>query len=69
MSSPAIPQTMKAFWILGDHKAAVQEIPVPNIDDNEIVVKTVAVAQNPTDWKCAYRLRPVLASTTYTTRY
>ena len=31
----------------------MQEHPVPEVDDGDILVKTVAVAQNPTDWKCA----------------
>ena len=48
----SIPATMKAFVIQGDHKAGVQELPVPTIDANEVLVKVIAVAQNPTDWKC-----------------
>ena len=47
-----IPKTMQAFVTQQGKTAQVQEIPVPEIDDNEVLVKTVAVAQNPTDWKC-----------------
>ncbi|KAF8579983.1 GroES-like protein [Ramaria rubella] len=31
--------------------AGVQNVPVPTLSDNEILVKVVAAAQNPTDWK------------------
>ena len=46
-----IPQTMKALVIGNDETASVKEVPVPVIDDDEILVKVVAVALNPTDWK------------------
>ena len=49
-----IPQTMKALIVQADKTAKVQEVPVPEIDEWEILVKVVAVAQNPTDWKCKY---------------
>ena len=52
MSGLTIPKTMKALVTQADHTAAVQDIPVPTIDEDEILVRTVAVAQNPTDWKC-----------------
>lgn len=48
--SQEIPKTMKAL-VAHDKKATVQEIPVPEIDDDEVLVKVVALAQNPTDWK------------------
>ncbi|KAF7789409.1 hypothetical protein EIP86_000353 [Pleurotus ostreatoroseus] len=51
MSAPAVPKTMKALVTQSDKTAVVKEIPVPTIDDNEILVETVALAQNPTDWK------------------
>lgn len=47
----AIPETMKALVIQEDKTAKVQDIPVPEIKDDEVLVKVVAVAQNPTDWK------------------
>ena len=53
MSPLIIPETMKALVTQSNKTAVVQEIPVPTIDDNEILVQTVAVALNPTDWKCA----------------
>jgi len=47
----AIPQTMKAVITKADKTIAIEEIPVPTIDDDEVLVKTTALAQNPTDWK------------------
>lgn len=46
-----IPKTMKALITQPDKTAKVEEVPVPEIDDNEVLVKVVALAQNPTDWK------------------
>lgn len=42
---------MKALISQGKGTATVTEIPVPSIADDEILVRNVAVAQNPTDWK------------------
>ena len=49
-----IPQTMKALVVQAKGSAVVKEVPVPAIDDDEILVKVVCAAQNPTDWICAY---------------
>ncbi|KAH8099834.1 GroES-like protein [Cristinia sonorae] len=51
MSTPTIPQTMKAVITTADSSTALQEVPVPEIDADEILVKTTAVASNPADWK------------------
>ncbi|KAH8103402.1 GroES-like protein [Cristinia sonorae] len=51
MATPVIPQTMKAVITTPDKTTALEDIPVPEIDDDEILVKTTALAQNPTDWK------------------
>ncbi|KAI0070948.1 NAD(P)-binding protein [Panus rudis PR-1116 ss-1] len=48
MSQQPIPTTMKAL-IQGKGTATVQEIPIPQINDDEILVKNVTVALNPTD--------------------
>lgn len=45
---------MKAYVTQEGHKAAVVEVPVPSIDDDEVLVKVVAVALNPTDWMRTY---------------
>ena len=49
----AVPKTMKALVTQADPTAKVEEVPVPEIVDNEVLVKVVAIAQNPTDWKRA----------------
>ncbi|WWC61459.1 uncharacterized protein I303_104043 [Kwoniella dejecticola CBS 10117] len=49
-----VPKTMRA--VVEDEKArwgVVRDIPVPEIGDNEVLVKVAYVAQNPTDWKHA----------------
>ena len=45
---------MKALVTQPDRTVKVQEISVPEIDDNEVLVKIVAVAQNPVDWMCMW---------------
>ncbi|PSR78310.1 hypothetical protein PHLCEN_2v7432 [Hermanssonia centrifuga] len=52
----SVPKMMKALITQADHTAKVQDIPVPTIDDDEILVHTVALAQNPTDWKFIKRV-------------
>ncbi|KAJ2990933.1 hypothetical protein NUW54_g8334 [Trametes sanguinea] len=42
---------MKALVIQEGHRVAVQDHPVPPVGDNDVLIKTVSVAQNPTDWK------------------
>ena len=43
-----IPKTMRALVTQEDKTAKVVDVPVPEIADNEVLVKVVAVAQNPT---------------------
>ena len=52
MATTELPGTMKALVTLGKGSVAIQDKPVPSIDDDEILVKVLAVAQNPTDYKC-----------------
>ncbi|OCH94263.1 zinc-binding oxidoreductase ToxD [Obba rivulosa] len=42
---------MKALLTQVTRTVAVEEIPVPSITADEILIRTVAVAQNPTDWQ------------------
>ncbi|KZT00987.1 GroES-like protein [Laetiporus sulphureus 93-53] len=49
--STAIPKTMKALLVQEGKTVAVKEHPVPPVGDDDVLVKNVAVAQNPTDWK------------------
>jgi NADPH:quinone reductase-like Zn-dependent oxidoreductase len=43
--------TMKALITVEGHKAEVKEIPIPTLEEDEILVRTKAVTLNPTDWK------------------
>lgn len=49
--SQQIPTKMKALVTQANKTAKVEEVPVPTVDDAEVLVQTIAVAQNPTDWK------------------
>ncbi|KAI0371635.1 GroES-like protein [Pilatotrama ljubarskyi] len=53
-SSEQIPKTMKALVVQEGRKLAVQDWPVPAVGDDDILVKNVAVALNPTDYKMVY---------------
>lgn len=58
----SIPSKMKALITEETKTAKVEEIPVPEIDDDDddVLVKTEAIALNPTDWKRPYSLRVLL---------
>ncbi|EST05610.1 Alcohol dehydrogenase, C-terminal [Kalmanozyma brasiliensis GHG001] len=47
----SLPSKMKALVTVEDHQATVQEVDVPTLDADEILVRTLAVTINPTDWK------------------
>ncbi|KAI0692545.1 zinc-binding oxidoreductase ToxD [Cytidiella melzeri] len=49
--SQTIPKTMKAQVVQADKTIKVEEVPVPAVADNEVLVRVIAIAQNPTDWK------------------
>jgi NADPH:quinone reductase-like Zn-dependent oxidoreductase len=42
---------MKAIKVLGDGKAEVQHVPVPEMKENTVLVKVSCVALNPVDWQ------------------
>lgn len=46
-----LPDTMKALIIEGRGKATIIDSPPPKLRDGLILVKTTAVAVNPSDWK------------------
>lgn len=52
--SQHIPTKMKALVTQENKTAKVEEVPVPIIADDEVLVQTIAVSQNPTDWKRQY---------------
>ncbi|KAJ7730967.1 chaperonin 10-like protein [Mycena maculata] len=43
--------TMKALVTAGDGSFRLQDVSVPALSSGEILVKVIAAAQNPTDWK------------------
>jgi hypothetical protein len=45
-----LPKTMKAIKVAGVGKPEVQEVPLPRMRDDYVLVKVHAVALNPTDW-------------------
>lgn len=49
-SMSELPKTMKAIKNVGVGKAEVQEVPLPKMRDDYVLVKVHAVALNPTDW-------------------
>ncbi|GAA6012644.1 hypothetical protein JCM11491_005466 [Sporobolomyces phaffii] len=42
---------MQAIVVTAPGQVAVQRVPVPELAENQILVKTSAIALNPTDWK------------------
>ncbi|KAI0682215.1 GroES-like protein [Earliella scabrosa] len=47
----SVPASMKALVIQENKTVAVQDCPVPAIDDDEVLIKTSAVALNNVEWK------------------
>lgn len=44
------PSTMKALKVVSTGKAEIQEVPLPKLRDDYVLVKVHNVALNPTDW-------------------
>ncbi|EDO16248.1 hypothetical protein Kpol_505p25 [Vanderwaltozyma polyspora DSM 70294] len=54
-----LPKTMKAVVIEGDNAVVKSDVPLPELEDGFALVKTIAVAANPTDWKhISYKIGP-----------
>ncbi|KZT65379.1 GroES-like protein [Daedalea quercina L-15889] len=51
MANQTIPVIMKAVVVQPDKKIIVKDHPVPEHGPDDVLVKVVAAAQNPTDWK------------------
>ena len=57
--SASIPETMKAVVIENGKAVVKQDIPIPELEEGFVLIKTVAVAGNPTDWKhIDYKIGP-----------
>ncbi|KOG99281.1 zinc-binding alcohol dehydrogenase family protein DI49_1727 [Saccharomyces eubayanus] len=48
--STSIPKTMKAVVIENDKAVVKEGVPIPELEDGFVLIKTVVVAGNPTDW-------------------
>ena len=46
------PSTMKALKVVSTGKAEIQEVPLPKLRDDYVLVKVHNIALNPTDWYC-----------------
>lgn len=44
-------QTMKVLVHQADKTAGIKEVQIPALDDRDVLIRTVAAALNPTDWK------------------
>ncbi|CAL9734177.1 hypothetical protein MOSE0_E00166 [Monosporozyma servazzii] len=54
----SLPTSMKAT-VTDNGKAVIKTVPLPQLDDEYVLIKTKAVAGNPTDWKhLKYSLAP-----------
>ncbi|CAE6363335.1 unnamed protein product [Rhizoctonia solani] len=53
------PQTMKALTVQEGKKVKLEDVPVPTLDSNEVLIRVHSVAQNPTDWKHTDFVSPV----------
>ena len=42
--------TMKAIKVVSNGKAELQDVPIPELRDGEVLVKVNVVAVNPIDW-------------------
>ncbi|GAV50826.1 hypothetical protein ZYGR_0AV02490 [Zygosaccharomyces rouxii] len=47
----SIPASMKAVVIEGSNAVVKENVPLPPVKEGQVLVKTLAVAVNPTDWK------------------
>ncbi|SCZ91393.1 BZ3500_MvSof-1268-A1-R1_Chr1-2g01379 [Microbotryum saponariae] len=47
------PKTQKSVWI-GKTDRIIKDLPVPSPEKGEVLIKNVAVASNPKDWKLPY---------------
>ncbi|KAF8596207.1 GroES-like protein [Ceratobasidium sp. AG-I] len=51
MSEISVPQTMKAVIVQEGKTTKVENIPVPALEKNEVLIKVNSIALNPGDWK------------------
>ncbi|CCH61047.1 hypothetical protein TBLA_0D05550 [Henningerozyma blattae CBS 6284] len=55
----SIPTAMKAIRVRGSKAVLESNVPLPEIEDGYFLIKVIAVAANPTDWKhVTYKIAP-----------
>ncbi|KAB5590280.1 Zinc-binding oxidoreductase ToxD [Ceratobasidium theobromae] len=54
-----LPQTMKALTVQEGKRVEVDEIPVPSLEANDVLIRVHSIAQNPTDWKHTDFVSPI----------
>ena len=47
----SLPTQMKALVTTEDHRTEISTVPLPTLGDDEILIRTLAITINPTDWK------------------
>ena len=52
------PSKMKAIKVVQKGKAEIQEVPLPKLRDDYVLVKVKDIALNPTDWYTFQRPKP-----------
>lgn len=61
-----LPKTMKAIKVVDVGNAQIQDVPLPQLRDDYVLVKVHAVALNPTDWYARHNRESKAYSKTYT---
>ncbi|KAF8709706.1 NADPH quinone reductase, partial [Rhizoctonia solani] len=54
-----LSHTMKAVTVQKGKKVTIEDVPVPALEPNEVLIRVHSVAQNPTDWKHTDFVSPV----------
>ncbi|KAJ1308344.1 hypothetical protein OPQ81_004054 [Rhizoctonia solani] len=55
----SLPRTMKALTVQEGKRVKLEDIPMPSLEPNEVLIRVHSVAQNPTDWKHTDFVSPV----------
>ncbi|CAE6366180.1 unnamed protein product [Rhizoctonia solani] len=55
----SLPEIMQAVTVQEGKKVKLEEVPVPILEPNEVLIRVHSVAQNPTDWKNTDYVSPI----------
>jgi NADPH:quinone reductase-like Zn-dependent oxidoreductase len=61
MPSSNLPTTHRALVVTEKGKVALKEVPIPKLEDDQVLVRVKAVAINPIDWKVSTLFTPLVA--------